>query len=97
MLYFSFAEGANRLVRRFEGRPAELITWVFRAAFSRDPLPEERAAAREFLGEQPAGPQVEDLLWSLVMQRRYAEAMQQFRAIVISICNTVKLCRIAAV
>ena len=65
------AEGANRLVRRFEGRPAELITWVFRAAFSRDPLPEERAAAREFLGEQPAGPQVEDLLWSLVMQREF--------------------------
>jgi len=65
------AEGAGRLVQRFPAQPDQLIDWVFPAAFSRAALPAERAAAREYLGDQPQAQQVEDLLWSLVMQREF--------------------------
>ncbi|MFT5468627.1 MAG: hypothetical protein ACI8UO_003738, partial [Verrucomicrobiales bacterium] len=58
------------LIRRgatnLSGKP-DLTNWLYRAALSRDPSPEELTLTQQLLGENPDAQAVEDLIWSLVM------------------------------
>ena len=46
---------------------ADLTHWLYRAALSREPAPDELALTQQLLGESPDAQAVEDLLWSVVM------------------------------
>jgi hypothetical protein len=53
---------------RESGQPLDAWTErLFLLALSRRPTPEERAAASELLGEQPAEQDIEDLMWAVLM------------------------------
>jgi len=43
----------------------ELVDWLYTAALGRQPSAGESAASKEALGEKPAAPLIEDLLWSV--------------------------------
>jgi hypothetical protein len=60
--------GAQRLAKRFAERPAELVEWLYTFGTSHPPSEQSREAALRFLGTTPQAPEVEDLLWSLVLQ-----------------------------
>lgn len=61
------AEGAEALQRRgFESTDA-LISYVWRAALSREPQPAERELAQTLLGSRPTPQAVQDFLWSVIM------------------------------
>lgn len=53
--------GAERLLQ--EKDTAEMVANLYAKALSREPGPEERAATREILGEDPGPEDVADLLW----------------------------------
>ncbi|HUF63448.1 MAG TPA: PSD1 and planctomycete cytochrome C domain-containing protein [Verrucomicrobiales bacterium] len=55
--------GAEKLLE--EKDPAELVSDLYVKALSREPGPEERAATREILGDEPGLDRVADLLWLL--------------------------------
>lgn len=63
--------GAQRLARRFAERPAELVDWLYTFGTSHPPSDHTREAALQFLGKTPQAPDVEDLLWSLVLQPEF--------------------------
>jgi hypothetical protein len=50
-----------------EWRSAELTTWLYRGALSREPTAEELAVARGIVGEPPDDERVADLLWTVFM------------------------------
>jgi hypothetical protein len=60
--------GAQRLANRFTNRPAELVDWLYTFGTSHSPDPQRREAAVRFLRTSPQASDVEDLLWSLVLQ-----------------------------
>jgi hypothetical protein len=60
-------QAARRWIEQAGRDPDALIRRVFLTAFGRGPVPEERSAAAELLGD-PASPEgVQDLLWALLM------------------------------
>ena len=63
----ALAAGAPKLLTAHAGKPADLITTVYRAALSRSPTSDELAAATEILGTAPTAKNVEDLLWAVLM------------------------------
>jgi hypothetical protein len=61
------ARGGARILER-DGPAAErIVDRVFRAAVARPPAPDEAAAARDLLGDEPTAAGVADLLWAVVM------------------------------
>ena len=61
------AEGAQALLARAFATPSELVSYIWRAALSREPTPEELALAVATLGPQPEVGVTQDLLWSVLM------------------------------
>ena len=61
------AEGAANLLARHRGSSAELATYVWRAALSRDPTPAELQLAVSMLGEKPGVAATQDFLWGVFM------------------------------
>jgi hypothetical protein len=62
-----FSRGSDRILAE-HGPSADGITaWIFEAALSRRPTPDEAAAARDLLGASPTRESVADLLWAIVM------------------------------
>ncbi len=60
--------GAEKILERNAGKsPAELTTWLFRTALSREPTADERVTAAEILTDKPTADTVADLLWVVVM------------------------------
>ena len=45
----------------------ELLDRIYHRAFARSPTPQEKASAKDFIGEPPQKDGVEDLLWATVM------------------------------
>ena len=63
----ALAAGAKRLAAKPWESPDALARWLYRAALSRLPSPEELASARQLLAAQPAEAGVQDLLWAVCM------------------------------
>jgi hypothetical protein len=63
--------GAQRLANRFAERPAELVDLLYTFGTSHPPSDQTREAALRFLGKTPQASDVEDLLWSLVLQPEF--------------------------
>jgi hypothetical protein len=61
------AEGAANLLARHRGSSADLATYVWRAALSRDPTPAELQLAVSMLGEKPGVAATQDFLWGVFM------------------------------
>ena len=61
------AAGAQALLARNFASPAALATYVWQAALTRDPAPDELQLALEMLGGTPAADATQDLLWSILM------------------------------
>jgi hypothetical protein len=60
------AGAAARIAKEAAFRsPNELVDWLYTAALGRQPSNGERAASVEALGQKPAAPLIEDLLWSV--------------------------------
>ncbi len=63
----TLAVGAKNIAGKKWGSPDALATWLYRAALSRPPSPDELATARQLLGDKPTEPGVQDLLWAVCM------------------------------
>ena len=63
----ALATGAKKLAAKSWDSSDALTTWLYRAALSRPPSADELACARQLLGEKPAEPGVQDLLWAVCM------------------------------
>jgi len=63
----AFAEGAAKLVLRFEGDPQRLIDFLYEFALSRKPTADEQQLLTETLGPQPNAAVVQDVLWAICM------------------------------
>lgn len=63
----AFAEGAVKLVGRFEGDSKGLIDFLYRFALSRNPTDDERQLLAESLGNEPNPENVQDVLWAICM------------------------------
>ena len=61
------AEGAKSLLARNFASSEELATYVWQAALSRDPTPQEIQLAVSQLGPKPEPSTVQDLLWGVLM------------------------------
>ena len=61
------AEGAQSLLGRKFDSPAALATYVWRAALSRDPTPDELQLAVSLLGGKPEAAAIQDFLWGVFM------------------------------
>jgi hypothetical protein len=61
------AEGARALSGRAFATPADLAGYVWRAALSREPTPEELALAVGLLGTEPDAAAIQDFLWGVLM------------------------------
>ncbi|MBI1323076.1 DUF1549 domain-containing protein [bacterium] len=60
--------GAEKILERNPGKStAELTSWLFRAALSREPSADERATSAEILTDKPTADTLADLLWVVVM------------------------------
>jgi hypothetical protein len=62
-----FLRGGEKILAERGPGPDGILSWMFDAALSRRPTPDEAAAARELLGESPTRTSVADLLWAIVM------------------------------
>lgn len=61
-------DAAKQIIAQHEAASAsELADWLYLAALSRPPTPEETSIAADLLGSPPSVEGVEDLLWSVVM------------------------------
>lgn len=61
------AEGAQSLLSRNFASSSELADYVWLAALTRDPTPDERQLALSLLGEKPAVATTQDFLWSVLL------------------------------
>ena len=61
------AEGAAALLARESSSSTDLATYVWRAALSRDPTPEELQLAVSLLGDKPQVATLQDFLWGVFM------------------------------
>ncbi|MCF7673875.1 MAG: PSD1 and planctomycete cytochrome C domain-containing protein [Akkermansiaceae bacterium] len=61
------AEGARALLARAFATPADLASYVWRAALTREPTPEELALAVGLLGTGPDAATIQDFLWGVLM------------------------------
>ena len=61
------AEGAKSLLARNFASSEELVNYVWQAALSRDPTPQEIQLALSQLGPKPDSSTVQDLLWGVLM------------------------------
>ena len=61
------AEGARALLARSFATPTELASYVWRAALSREPSPDELQLAVALLGEKPDAATTQDFLWGVLM------------------------------
>ncbi len=61
------AKGAPKLLQQSWPSPEAFAEWLYRAALSRDPSPEELAIARETLTANLTEQSVQDLLWMVCM------------------------------
>jgi len=62
-----FSRGGEKILAEHGPGADGIVSWMFDAALSRHPTPDEAAAARELLGESPTRAGVADLLWAVVM------------------------------
>jgi hypothetical protein len=60
-------EGANNLLAKNKGTSADLATYVWRAALSRDPTADELQLAVSMLGGKPGVAATQDFLWGVFM------------------------------
>lgn len=65
------AEGAQTLLRRNFDNPTELVNYLWRAALTREPSPQELELILSYIGENPELNQVQDLLWSVLMMPEF--------------------------
>jgi len=63
----AFADGAGKLVERFDGDSSHLIPFIFQFALSREPTKEESAVLGESMGAQADAQAVQDALWAVCM------------------------------
>ncbi len=63
----AFADGAEKLVERFDGDPKRLISFIFQFGLSREPTSEELAVLNESLGTQATAQGAQDALWAVCM------------------------------
>lgn len=59
--------GGRQLLSRGWKSTDELIQWLYATSLTRQPTPQELAAAHELLGDKPQEDQVEDLVWAILM------------------------------
>ncbi|NBT13427.1 MAG: DUF1549 domain-containing protein [Planctomycetia bacterium] len=62
-----FSRGGAAILRDHGPAADAIASWLYAAALSRKPTPEEAAAARDLLGEKPTADSVADCLWAIVM------------------------------
>ena len=63
----AFAEGAAKLVVRFQGDSPRLIDFMYQFALSRPPTADEQQLLTGSLGSQPTPELVQDVLWAICM------------------------------
>ena len=63
----AFANGAAKLVLRFEGDSKRLVDYLYQLALSRNPTVDEQQLLIESLGSQPNAEAVQDALWAIFM------------------------------
>jgi hypothetical protein len=61
------AEGARSLLEKHPGSSAALATYVWMAALSRNPTPQELQLAVSLLGDKPDATAIQDFLWGIFM------------------------------
>lgn len=61
------AAGGGRILADHGSDPDRITRWIFAAALSRPPTPDEVTIARHLLSPAPTAESVADLLWSVVM------------------------------
>jgi hypothetical protein len=61
------AEGAQSLLARNLASSADLAKYVWQAALSRDPTPDELRLAVSLLGAKPEAAAIQDFLWGVFM------------------------------
>ncbi len=59
--------GGERILAEHGPDADPIAEWLFAAALSRPPIPEELAACRELLGNEPTSQTVGDCLWAVMM------------------------------
>jgi hypothetical protein len=64
-------EGAKALLARNFSSPAELTTYLWRSALSRDPTTQEMGIILSQLGEKPSAVAVQDLIWTILMMPEF--------------------------
>jgi hypothetical protein len=68
LLAETLRRGSEGVLKRFEGQePAALVEWLYQAALSRPPTPDERVISLDLLGAIPNAQSIEDLLWMVIM------------------------------
>jgi len=63
----TLAAAGTKLLERWQGKPGEMIDWLFLSALSRAPTSREREALTELTGAEPTQETVEDVLWAVFM------------------------------
>lgn len=61
------SRGGERILAEHGPSADPIAEWLFTAALSRPPIPEELAACRELLGDEPTSQTVADCLWAILM------------------------------
>jgi len=61
------SSGGERILTEHGPEPEPIAAWLFTAALSRPPVPEEVAACCDLLGEEPTGQTIADCLWAIMM------------------------------
>lgn len=65
------AEGARALLAKNFATPKDLISYVWRAAFSREPTAAEFQLTQSLLGSKASPSSTQDLLWSILMMPEF--------------------------
>jgi hypothetical protein len=67
----SLAQGGKNLLLRLGSDPKVIVDYLYRTMLSREPRPEERAAAIESLGIGADEQGVQDLIWAILLQPEF--------------------------
>jgi len=62
-----FIRGGAAVLQKHGPLADGIVEWIFAAALSRPPTPDEAAAARDLLGNAPTKESVADCLWAMAM------------------------------